>query len=427
MIKRIFIALTLSSLLLPLKAQQLAEGIVAVVGKEIILKSEIEQYVYNYAVQNKINIQSNKQLFDDLVKQTLDRLVEQKLLLAKAEEDTLTVDDALLDDRVEQRVRYLVEQVGSESELEKVFGSPIKKIRKDTRKVLKEQLLVEQARSIKFRAMKVSRREVEQFYKQYQDSLPTLQEAVDISHILKIIKPSDEALAAAYEKSSNLLEQIKQGADFAELAEKHSDDKASARRGGDLGLINRGDFVTEFETAAFNLRDGELSDIVQTQFGFHIIKMIERRGEKIRTRHILIQVLPTENDEERVISELQELRNRALNNESFSDLALEFSDDENVQKDKGHLGTFETEKLIIPEFKTIVKNLKSGDISEPFKTEFGYHIVLLDDRLSERRISLENDWAKIEEISLNFKMEKEYKSWIEELKRNVPIDIRNIM
>jgi len=427
MFKNYIIIFSLLISCLPIKAQQLVEGIAAVVGKEIILKTEIEQYVQNYIWQNKIDVSKNDKLLKDLMKQTLDRLIEQKILLAKAEEDTLTVDDAILDERVEQQIRYMIDRVGSESELEKTFGSPLKKIRKDTRKTLREQLLVEQVRSAKFRSLKISRREVEDFYTTYKDSLPKLNETVDISHILMLVKPSDEALSKAYEKANRILEQIKNGADFAKLAELYSDDPASAKRGGDLGLISRGDFVPEFEAAAFNLKDGEISDIVQTQFGFHIIQMIERRGEKIRTRHILIQVLPTAEDEQRTVDKLKEIRQKALNGESFSDLALEYSDDENVQKDKGHLGTFETEKLVIPQFQTIVAKLKPGEISEPFKTDYGYHIVLLEKRNPQHTLTLENDWAQIENIALNHKMEKEYAAWISELKKSIAIDIRDII
>lgn len=418
-----YIILLIFFFIIPLNAQQLIEGIVGIVGNEIILKTEVEQYVQNYIVQNKIDVRNNENLVKNLMKQTLDRLIEQKLLLTKADEDTLKVSDDVLDDRVNQRINYLINQVGSESELEKVFGSNMKKIRKDTRRVIKEQLLVDQARSMKFQGMKISRREVEEFYKQYRDSLPNKQETVEISHILKLVKPSEEALSAAYSKAEAILKQLKNGADFEKLAEQYSDDKASAKRGGDLGLISRGDFVNEFETAAFQLKDGEISDIVQTQFGFHIIQMIERRGEKIHTRHILIQVLPTEQDELRVINELKEIRNRALAGEDFSELALQYSDDENVQKDHGYLGEFETDKLVIPEFQSVVKKLKPGEISEPFKTDFGYHIVLLNKRNEARKINLDDDWAKIQEVALNFKMEKEYKKWIEELKQKIPIEI----
>lgn len=408
----------------PLCSQQLVEGIVAIVGKEIILKSEIDQYIQSYIVQNRIDIKQNPQLVEELKNQTLEKLIEQKLLLAKADEDTLTVDDEMLDQRVEQRMRYLIEQVGSEDKLETVFGSPLKKIRKDTRKVVKEQLLVEQVRSMKFRNVKVSRREVEEFYKTYKDSLPSLEETINISHILMLVKPSEDAQTAAYNKTSEILDKIKNDAAFSEMAEKYSDDPASAKRGGDLGLISRGDFVKEFETVAFKLKDGEISDIVQSQFGFHIIKMIERRGEKIRTQHILIQTIPTQADEDQAVAKLLEIRKRILNGEDFSKLAVEFSDDENVHKDNGNIGGFETEKLAIPEFKTIAENMNPGDISEPFKTEFGYHIICLEDRQKKRKITLENDWRRIEEFALNFKMEREYIKWIQEFRKSVPIEIR---
>lgn len=427
MLKNISLIVLLSALVLPLKGQQLIEGITAVVGREIILKTEIEQYVQNYMIQNRIDARQNEQIIKGLIDQTLDLLIEQKLLLIKADEDTLTVDEGLLEQKTEERIRYLIEQVGSESELEKVFSAPIRKIRRDTKKALKEQFLVEQVRGLKFRDIKISRFEVQNFYEQYQDSLPRLQETVDISHILMLIKPSDDALSSAYQKAQDIMNQLKNGADFEKLAEQYSDDKASARRGGDLGLISRGDFVPEFETAAFQLQDGELSEIVQSPFGFHIIQMIERRGERIRTRHILVQVSPTEEDEKRIVRDLSELRKRILEGENFTEIALQYSEDENVQKDKGNLGVFEAERLIIPQFKTEIAKLQPGEISEPFKTEFGYHIVRLNDRISQRPLSLENDWQRIQEIALNFKMEQEYKKWIEELKENIPIEIRNIL
>jgi len=406
-------------------SQQLIDGIAAVVGKEIILHSEIEQYVQNYALQNRIDIRTNPKLLKQLRAEMLERLIEQKLLLTKAEEDTVQIEDQILDQQVEQRIRYMVNQVGSEDKLEKAFGSSMKKIRKDIRKVAREQMMVEQVKATMLRGTKVSRREVEEFYNTYKDSLPVQQETVDISHILMQVKPSEAASRAAYEKAEMILKKLKEGADFTQLAREYSEDPASAKRGGDLGMIKRGDFVPEFENAAYKLKDGEISGIVQTQFGYHIIQMIERRGERIHTRHILIRVVPTAQDEQRVINKLKEIRQKILDGADFGEMALKYSDDENVTKDKGHLGEFEMDKLVIPQFKQVISKLKVGEISQPFKTDFGYHIVRLNSRQEKRKLTLDKDWQKIEQMALNHKMEQKYKKVIAELKKSVPIEIHS--
>jgi peptidyl-prolyl cis-trans isomerase SurA len=406
-------------------SQNLVDGIAAIVGREIILKSEIEQNVQSYILQNRINVQSQPQVVEELRKRTVESLIEQKLMIAQAERDTITVEPELLDQRVDERINYLIERVGSEDALEKAFRSNMKKIRKDTRKLVEEQLLVEKVRQEQFRDIKLSRREVENFYETYKDSLPDMKESVVISHILKNVSPSSEAQTEAFAKISEIKKKLENGEDFEELARKYSQDPASAKKGGDLGMISRGDFVTEFETVAFGLNDGEISDIVQTQFGYHIIQMIERRGEKIRTRHILIMVAPTDNDEQQTIDELNRIRDMALAGQPFDSLALKYSDDDNVVKDKGLLGTFQPDQLVIPEFKTVVQNLQQGEISKPFKTEYGYHIVKLEKKESARGVTLEKDWQKIHDMANNYKLEKEYRKWIAELKEQVPIEIKS--
>jgi len=406
-------------------SQNVVDGIAAIVGREIILRSEIEQHVQNYILQNRINVQSQPNVVEQLRSRTIESLIEQKLMIAQAVKDTITVDPEILDQRVEQRISYLIERVGSTDALEKAFRSNMKKIRKDTRKIVEEQLLVEKVRQEHFQGIKLSRREVESFYNTYKDSIPSMKESVVISHILKNVSASDAAQTEAFSKISELKKRVDSGENFEELAKQFSQDPASAVKGGDLGMISRGDFVTEFETAAFALNDGEISEVVQTQFGYHVIQMIERRGEKIRTRHILIMVAPTSSDEQLTIQELSAIRDRALSGEAFDSLAIQYSDDENVTKDKGLLGTFEPDQLIIPQFKSVISALKEGEISEPFKTDFGYHIVKLEKKEAARKISLENDWQKIHDMANNFKMEKEYRNWIKQLKNEVPIQIKS--
>jgi len=404
--------------------QQLLDGIVAIIGKEIVLKSEIDQYVQSYAIQNKLNLRQNPELLQKLQKQIMEKMVEQKILLAQAEEDTVKVDDREVDKRVEQNINYMIQQVGSEEKLEESFQSPIKKIKRDLRKETIERMKIEILRRTKFQNIKISRREIEQFYKNYQDSLPQVKETVDISHILKQVKAGTTSRQNALEKIRFIQNQLNNGADFAELAKKYSQDLGTASRGGDLGFTSRGDFVKEFEVTAYSLEPGEISDIVETQFGFHIIKLAERRGEKIRTSHILVQLAPSAEDENLIVMELNNIRTQILGGASFDSMAYIYSDDENSKNDNGHLGIWEVEKLAIPAFRQVVKFLKPGEISEPFKTDFGYHIVKLNKHQQPRALSLEKDWENIEQIALNFKIEREYKKWIDSIKMNVPIDYR---
>jgi peptidyl-prolyl cis-trans isomerase SurA len=403
-------------------AQQTIEGIAAVVGQEIILKSEIEQFVQNYAIQNKLNIRSDTNLLRNLQKQVLDKMIEQKIMLAKADEDTIKVDDRDVDKRVDEHIAYLIQQVGSEGKLEEAFQSPMRKIRKDLRRETVERMKIETLRRKKFQDLKVSRREIENFYQVFRDSLPSLKETVNFSHILKQVKAGESSVLVALEKIRAIKNKLDKGADFAELAKSYSEDPATAKRGGDLGFTKRGDFVKEFEEVAFSLAIGQISDIVQTQFGFHIIKLNERRGEQIRTSHILIQVRPVAADTQRVIDQLLAIRQEIQQGASFDSLALLYSDDENVEKDKGNLGDWETNNLAIPAFKEVISKLQVGEVSEPFKTEYGYHILKLNWRKEPRQLTLENDWEQIQQMALNHKIETEYVKWMEKLKKEIPVE-----
>ncbi len=423
------IGLLLTGLLLipfSLRAQQeqLIEGIAAVVGNEIVLVSDIEQYVQNYVIQNRINIRNNSEMLKKLQSEVLDKLIEQKIMLTKADEDTIQADEREVDRRVDEHINYLIQQVGSEEKLEEAFQMPIKKIRRNLRTDVSDRLKIEMLRRQKFAGVKITRQEVETFFKNYQDSIPQRKETVNISHILKQVKAGQSSSSTALEKIKEIKAKLDAGADFAELARKYSEDPASAQRGGDLGFTKRGDFVREFEEVAYALSENEVSDIVQTQFGYHIIKLMERRGEQIRTSHILIRLTPSENDEQEVIAELKEIRQKILDGASFDSMAVKYSDDENVAEDKGNLGLWEVDNLALPAFKQVVSTLQPGEISEPFKTEFGYHILKLNSRQDARRLTLDSDWEQIQQMALNYKIEQEYLKWIQTIKKDIPIEYK---
>jgi peptidyl-prolyl cis-trans isomerase SurA len=404
--------------------QQLIESVAVVVGREIVLKSELEYFLQNYIIQNKINPRTQTALVDYTRKQILDGLVEKKILLTKADADTIEAPEQQVELYVQQQMNYLISQVGSEDKLEEAFERPINKIKRELRKSAEETIKIETLRNKKFSNIKITPREVKQFYAAYKDSIPALRESVEISHILKQVVPGADSRQQALEKISQIKQQLDSGGDFAQLATQFSQDPGTAQRGGDLGFINRGDFVQEFEEVAFSLEENQISDIVETPFGFHIIQLIERRGEKIRTRHILIQLRPDETDEMAVIDELNQIRDKLIAGASFDSLALLYSDDNEVEKDMGYLGEFEIEQLKIPEFKSALAQMEVGDISEPIKTDYGYHIIKLHKRIASREVNLEKDWERIESFALNMKREQEYLKWIAGLKQEIPIEYR---
>lgn len=426
--KRIPLFFTIAFALLAagtLRSQQSVDGIAAVVGNQIILKSDLNTLITQYGLQNKVNVYKDPQLLKTLSQEILARLVDEKVLLIKAQEDTIKADEERVDQVLSQQINNFIQQAGSQERLESYYGMPLVQIKKELRQQIENRMIIEQLRQKHFSNIKVSRREVENFFYQYQDSLPRQDETVDISHILLQITPSEESFQAGYANIEKVKELLNQGQDFVELAGQYSEDPGSASNGGDLGWVKRGDLVKEFEEVAFALEPGQISDIVQTQFGFHIIQMIERQGERIHVRHILIRLQPTAEDERRTVERLKEIRRKILAGEAgFEEMALQNSNDPNVAQDKGRLGKFATGSFQIKAFDAAIKPLQAGEISEPFKTDFGYHIVLLHGRQEARTLSLENDWQQIEQYAIEFKTTQQFEKWLKELREEIPIDVK---
>ncbi len=408
-----------------LHGQQIFDGIAAIVGDEVVLISDINSMITSYAFQNKIDISRQPDLYQKLGTEFLDRLIDQKLILIKADEDTIEADDERVEQTLRQQVDYMIQQAGSEDKLVEYYSAPLFKIKNDMRKEIRDQIRIGTLREKRFINLKISRQEVENFYNSYRDSLPGVKASVEISHILMQITPSESSVQEALEKIQMLQERLNNGEEFGSLARQFSEDPGSAANGGILGFVSRGTLVKEFEEVAFSLQKDEISDVVQTQFGFHIIQLLERQGERINVRHILIQLQPTAADEQRVIEKLHQIRNTILAGDStFEDMAIKYSDDPNAATDKGHLGVFEEGGFQIAEFENAIKGINQGDISEPFKTDFGYHIVRLDAHNDARQFSLDEDWEQIEQWALQSKREKEFTEWLAELRQEIPVVIK---
>lgn len=418
------IVLALLQLVEKAHAQEVLDRIVATVDDKIILQSELSQYAYQLAIQMGIDPRRDPAKFEALRTNALESLVDQKAMLVKAAEDSVVVDERQVDQVLDERIKAMTQQLGSEEKVEEYFGQPMRKIRRTLRRDISEAMLVRTLQQKKFREVKISRREVEQFYHAMKDSLPGIKESARLSHILLNIQAGEEATKAARAKAEELLTRIRAGENFAELAGKFSEDPGSQKRGGELGFIQRGDFVREFEEAAFALQPGEISGLVQSQFGIHIIQMIDRRGEKINVRHILIRVAMSAGDENRTAEKLKNLREEIVSGKiKFEDAAKQYSNDLTTNEKGGDLGWFEIDQLQVPEFVDVAKSLKPGEISQPIKTQFGYHIVRVDERREPRDFNLKEDWDQIEDMALNFKAEQEFRKWVDALKKDLYIKI----
>jgi peptidyl-prolyl cis-trans isomerase SurA len=344
--------------------------------------------------------------------------------LTKAKEDSITVDDRQVDQTLDEQINRMVQQLGSEEKLEEYFGQPLRKIRRTLRQEIADRMLVETLQTKKVREIRISRREVEEFYAARKDSLPKLKASVKLSHILFTIEAGETAQRKARTLIDSLLALVRAGEDFAALARKYSEDPGSKDKGGELGFIQRGDFVKEFEEIAFALKPGEISDVVKTQFGLHVIQLIDRRGEKINARHILVRLATTADDETAVQQKAKKVREEILAGKTtFVDAAKAYSQDKTTSASGGDLGWFEVDQLQLPAFRQAVEALKVDEISEPVKTQFGYHVLRLDGRRDVRPLSLVEDYEQVQEMALYNKREREFAAWVESLKKQLYIRI----
>ncbi len=407
-----------------LNAQQVLDKIVAVVDNEIILQSEFDFRASAEAQQRNINPADTT-----FRRQVLNAMIEEKLLYAQAELDSITVTDEQVKQQLDYQINYFIQQYGSREKLEQVYGMPIEKLKRSLQDDTKKNLMAEMLKQKKFAQLEASRKEIEEFYDTFKDSLGVVAEKFKIGHIFQNPKTGERVKKIAREFAVSLLDSLKKGGDFAKLATKYSDDPGSAAQGGDLGSVKRGVFYPEFEAVAFSLAPNQLSGIVESPVGFHIIQLLERRGESIHTRHILVKVKSDDESDLKAIEFLTEIRDSIVRGKNtFQYYARLYSDDKETAKFGGDLGTFETSQLDKPLLDIIYK-LKEGDISFPKRLDvdknvYGYHIVKLEKRIPQHKANLDIDFPELKKMTEYYKKQKLYVKWIDEIKGRIHWDVR---
>ena len=408
-----FLLLTLTSF--SLSAQSI-DKIEAVLGDEIILTSEIESQYLQYLSQG--HTKSN-----EIRCQIVEDLLFQKLLVNQAKLDSLVVSNDEVEDEVNKRLSYFETQLGSVQKVEDYFGKSKANIKLELGKVIKDQFMAQKMQTKLTSSLKVTPAEVKESYALLSDSeIPNMPTQVEVAQI--VIKPeiTDDQKDNIREKLNNFRDRVYNGEDFKMLATLYSDDPGSAIKGGELGFVNRGDLVPEFERAAFRLKEGEISNVVESQFGYHIVQLIERRGEQINVRHILIKTKVTATALHAAKLKMDNIA-KEINEETitFDQAVSEYSDDENKSNgglllNPNTMSTSHTLEDMAPALRLVIEKLKETQVSSPAVIQMqdenkAYRILRLNKRTEQHKANLVDDFSKIKEYSINAKKQETLEKW----------------
>ena len=388
------------------------DGVAAIVGEHVILKSDVAQLVNFAAAQQRLNpaVDVEKLLF--LQNEVLRSIVDQKIMLEMAAVDSIEVEDKEIERALEQQIEMFVAQSGSEERAEEQLGQSLKTFRREFWYEMKDRLTTERYQQMLINKISVTRDEVERFFTTYKDSLPIFPFMVKMRHLLILIKAGTESQNLSYNKISEIRKKIIDGESFSELATLYSQDPGSRQNGGSLGYVRRGSLVPDFESVAFSQDVGFISEIVETPFGYHLIETEEKRGEKIKVRHILLVPEIAEEDESLSYRFALTLKDSASSLETFKRLVAVHSKDVQTKEIGGDLGWINPNNSPIPEISQIISLLDIGVCSLPVRTEQGYHLFWVDAFRQGGRPDLGMHWPEIENMALNHKRANWYGDWI---------------
>ena len=424
-----FVILTMQSLFLTKAHAQLAnhtvvDKVIGVLGDEIVLLSELEKQVAYLAQQQKTTLPPNAKCL------MLDNILTEKLLIHQAKVDSIEVSEDEVNTQIDARIDRILGMMGnSVTQFIDYYGQTPAEMKDFMADDMKSQLLSERMRQQIIDGATIRPSEVIAFYNNIpKDSIPFFNSEVEYSELVYKPVVNQAAKDEAYVKLSQIRKDIiDKKVTFEEMAKAHSDDLGSGKQGGDLGWQKRGTFVTEFEAAAYNLSNNEISQIVETQFGYHIIQLLERRGNLIHARHILIKPVFSESDYTAAIKKLDSIRNDILTKKiSFDQAVHKYSDkDQQSYNNAGRVMNqytgntlFEISDLDFNVYFAL-DSLKPGDISRPveFLTESGekfYRLLKLNSRTEPHKATLKTDYSKIQQAALNTKKSEIIANWVKD-------------
>lgn len=394
----------------------IADKIVAVVGKQTILYSDVEeQYQQMRAQGEKIE---KCQIFEDLL--------AQKLLVTQAAIDSLEVSPAEVELELEQRITYFINQIGTEEKLVEYFGKSVLEIKEDMRDAVYDQSLTRKMQGEIVKDLTITPSEVKDFYKDLNpDSIPYIDSEIQLSQIVLYPESNEESVLDVREKLLRLRQRVLNGESFNTMAVLYSEGP-SAPRGGDIGWAARSDLDPAYSKAAFALKKGQVSKIVESSFGFHLIQLIDKTDDRIHTRHILMKSKISFEAKNKAKGRLDTIaRNIRLDSISFERAAMFYSMDEDSRLNGGvrvNPQTLDT-RFKVDEFSTseyyIIRRLQVGEISAPFestddKGKSVYKIVQIKSKTEPHKANLKQDYHLLKNAALQAKQATILDDWIEE-------------
>lgn len=408
------------------------DKIVAQVGDHAILLSDIQ-------AQKLQALQAGVTVTSDMDCRILEELLYQNLLLNQAALDSIEVTDAQVDGEMENRLRIIENQIGGRQKLEEFYGKTITQIKKEFRSAIKDQLLAQEMERQITDEVTVTPREVEKFFNSLPaDSIPLINSKLSFQQIVHYPEITVEDKKRAFDKLAEIRKDIMQGKSFTTQARIHSMDPGSASKGGQIEAT-RGMMVPTFEKAVFSLEEGDVSEIIETNYGYHIVKLIERKGDDYVCQHILI--IPEfandalEASALKIDSCYQDLMNGKI---TWEKAVLQYSNDEATKQNKGIITnpitgeqTWDMEDLnqVDQEIYLITDRMEIGDISQPnlytniFERKQGVRIVRLMKRTSPHRANLKDDYSLIKSAAENNKKQEIVDAWIKAKIKNAYIRI----
>lgn len=407
------------------------DGIVAVLGRNIVLKSDVDQQYESQARQAPEGQAASKcEVFENL-------LLE-KLLLHQAKIDSVTVSEDEVEMNIDRRINVFIQQIGSRQKLEQYYDKSIVEIKEEMTPLIRDQMVAQRMMQEIQSDIEITPSEVRAYYNEIpEDSLPLINAEVEYSEIVRYPEPTEKARQEAIERLEKLKERIEEGSSFNTMAVLYSEDPGSAKKGGEYKGIQRGQFVKEFEAVAFNLEVGEISDPFRTEYGYHIVQLQMKRGQELDLRHILIKPKISPEQLSKAEDFLDSLRTVIQKDTlTFSEAARRYSNAEDSRLNGGKVvnpqtGDLRWETGQLP--KNIfyaLEDLEQDSISEPvfFRNEEereGYRLVRLLNRTKAHVANLTSDYQRVKESALEQKKQEALQDWVEDKLNSTYVRVNN--